>query len=297
MGTLLRSFLFIILLLLSYISAAQDKHEIKKQVEKEIELVDFNSIKDVLKSDHLDKNVKAKISKVKKIRQKRLEKKMSRFNIPETQDFWMIASETWLVKNVSVLKWNFVKPEYGIEKRVKELFKQLGIINVNFKILLLNTSAVAHQYLPYRDNELLALISVPFIRSLNLSQLEISLLVLEEYVRSREKMIQKKILSKKLSAYIGKNFYKKRAIDFKPFKNVLKKYDSLVFEKGYTFQEQYETTKQLKRLLAGENKIKKSYIALLQKIDNLINSDPDYKEYVRFYPSPQVQINWLLGKK
>ncbi len=293
---MIKTFLLMLLLTAS-IGQTEEKLTNKTQLEKEVEFVNFNSIKDVLKDDHLDKNAVEKVLAVKKIRQKRLRKTISKYNVPTAVDFWMVASEYWLVKNVSVLKWNFKKPDYEIEQQVIDLFKQLGIINIKFKILLLNTSALTHLYLPYKDNEFLVLLSVPFIRSLNLSQVEISLLILEEYIRSKNKLLEKRLMSKEISKYIGKNFYTNKKISFTPFKKLIKKYDELAFVKGYSFQQQFEVTKSLKRLLTGESKLRKAYLSLLKKIDQLVTNDPDYKDYIRFYPSPKVQINWFTGRQ
>lgn len=273
------------------------KENSKKSAEKELDLVDFNSIKDVLKHDQLEKSAEKKIEKVKKIKRKKLNASKGKYDIPSAEYFWQIASEYWLVKNATILKWNFNKPDYGIEEKIISTFKKLGIINLNFKILLLNTSEISHFYLPTADGELLVLLSVPFMRSLNLTRTEITLLVLENYIRSQMKLFEQKIDIKGLNRYIGGNYFKQRTVDIKPFLEVSKKYSKVVLSQGYDFQQQYAVTKKMKQYLSGESALEEAYIQLLSKIDHLVNSDTTYKYYVKLYPSPVVQRNWFLGKK
>jgi hypothetical protein len=222
---------------------------------------------------------------------------MGKFDIPHKSDYWKILSEYWIVKNVSVLKWNFKKPNYGIEDRVVRLFRQVGLINIPFRILLLNTSMVTHCYLPYGENSFLTLISVPFIRTLNLTQLEIALLVLEDYVRSTMHPIEQVIRKKIKQGYIGKNYYKVRKVDMTPFVRSFNTLDQVVLEHGFSFKQQFAITKKMKLLLSGEDKLQKSYVSLLTKIVNLVGRDPDYNQYVKFYPSPSIQLKWFLGKR
>ncbi|MEX0798013.1 MAG: hypothetical protein WD025_01125, partial [Bacteriovoracaceae bacterium] len=79
--------------------------------------------------------------------------------------------------------------------------------------------------------------------------------------------------------------------------NILKGYSSVVYEKGFSFQQQYEITKKMDRLLKSEPEIWNSYLKLLQKIDHLIKSNLMYKDYNKIYPSPEMQMEWLSPKK
>ena len=37
------------------------------------------------------------------------------------EDFWPIATEWWLVKNAPTLKWDFDRPEYGLEQAMAQI--------------------------------------------------------------------------------------------------------------------------------------------------------------------------------
>ncbi len=276
---------------------SKDKQRAEKgSVEaKELEIIDFSTIKNVLEHDQLSEVARKKIKRLKKIKAAKEQRKLETYSVPDGDLFWQIASELWLVKNATLLKWNFVKPDYGIDTFSQKVFKQLGIINFEYKVLLLNTSAISHFYLPY-GNKLLVILSVPFMRSLNLTQSEIAILLVEEYLRSKEHYFEQHVMSDKLQTYIGRSYMQEKKIDYRPFEKLLSRYDNLIFLQAYSFQEQYRITKKMRILLGGEGKLKKAYISLLEKIANLVESDPDYKEYVKFYPSPRVQLNWFIGK-
>jgi len=290
--------LFIIVTFLfsyNFAEASKTKNSDDEKV-KELDLVDFNSIKDVLKSDQLEISAQKKIIKVKKIKKKRLNQSKSKYDIPSESTFWRIASEYWLVKNAPILKWNFNKPDYGLQDRVSQTFKKLGIINLNFHILLVNTTTLSHSYLPSGD-DFLVLLSVPFMRSLNLNHTEISLLILENYIRSQMRLLEQKLETPEIRSYIGSNFFASKKVSTVPFMQVVKGYSQQILTHGYNFQQQYAVTKKMKQYLSGETKLEETYVSLLSKINQLVTNDPTYKYYVKIYPSPIVQRNWFLGKK
>jgi hypothetical protein len=78
--------------------------------------------------------------------------------------------------------------------------------------------------------------------------------------------------------------------------DLLKKYNSVLFEKGFSFQDQFETTKEIDVLLKSDLKIWNTYLTMLQKIDDLVKSNTLYKRYNQLYPSPEMQMNWLKPK-
>ena len=103
------------------------------------------------------------------------------------------------------------------------------------------------------------------------------------------------VLDKELEAYLGSNFSGK-AFDKKMIDTHLKKYNQLLFEKGFTFQEQFEVTKEIDVLLKNDLKIWNTYLTMLSKIDQLMKDNALYKKYGQIYPSPELQINWLKPK-
>ncbi len=73
----------------------------------------------------------------------------------------------------------------------------------------------------------------------------------------------------------------------------IKKYDDLIYQRGFNFQQQYELTKFMKKLLKSNLNLLDSYKNLLFKIDVLVKRDSLYKYYNSIYPSPEMQVKWL----
>lgn len=257
--------------------------------------LDFSSIKDIIKKDGLE----GELLKKQEETQKRLDKKklleMKRYNVPTQDTFWSMFSELWLVKNANVLKWDFHKPDFELEKSFSSMLESQGLYEKKFKILMLDTPDITHVALPSNNDEYIFLISLPFIRTLDLSKVEISLIFFEDLVRLRKGYFKSYVLNKDLEAYLGSNFAGK-SFDKKLIEDGLKKYTNLLTEKGFSFQEQFETTKEIDTLLKNDLKMWNTYITLLEKIDNLVKSNALYKNYTLIYPSPELQLNWLKPK-
>jgi hypothetical protein len=274
-------------------AAKKSQPEKKTKAEKENDLLDFNSIKDILKEDQLQKQAQKKKSKGDKLRKKRIKRNVTRYNLPKEDDIWSFLSEYWIVKNASVLKWEFQKPDYGLDLYLNGVLRALGLYQKEFKILLLNTPALAHAALPASSGEYIVLISVPFIQVMDLTKLEISILVLESFYRSDLRIVVKKVRDPELSKILGKNFYGKE-LKLDAFKKTLSNYDKVFFNKGFTFQEQFEITKKMKLILKGHPKYWNAYLSLLKKINTLIRTNALYSKYNEIYPSPEQQIRWLI---
>jgi hypothetical protein len=194
-----------------------------------------------------------------------------------------------------VLKWDFHKPDFDLEKSFIELLETQGHYEKKIKILLLDTTEVIHAALPTNDKEYIFLLSLPFIRTLDLSKVEISLILFEDYLRARKGYFKNYVLSKELEAYLGTNFLGK-PFDKKLIDDHLKKYNTVLMEKGFSFQEQFETTQEMDALLKSDMKIWNTYLTMLEKIDQLTKTNTLYKKYSQIYPSPELQINWLKPK-
>lgn len=266
-----------------------------KQKTSEI-TTDFSKIKEVLKNDQLEVEVKKKLEKQKDI--KALEEKESkeRFNIPKENELWSFMSEYWIVKNIEKLKWNFEKPDYGLEEYFSKFLEEQGYYEVNFKILLLDNTLVPHFCLPSNPNEVIFLISVPFMRTLDLSKLEISLLLLEDFVRNKMNQFKRKVTPPDLEKSLGINF-QKQEFPQKIFNDILKGYDEVVFDKGFNFEEQFELTIKMEKILKSNSNLWNGYLGLIEKIGNLAKTNTLYRDYAKLYPSPEMQLNWLRPKK
>lgn len=284
----------------------EKNQNIKKEEEKksaaptELELksdtVDFDKIKDIIKNDKLDSEVLKLKNTVKQTVKIREEGVLKKYLFPSQEEFWAFFSEYWIVKNVGVLKWDFQKPDYGLESSFSEFLESRGIVEKKFKIILIDSPLIPHFVLPYNSQEYLFILSVPFIRTLDLSKIEISLLLYEDVLRLQKGYFLKYLDNSSAKEYFGKNFYNKK-IDFNKIKELTKKYDSFILDKGYDFQQMFEVTREMDQQLRSDLKLWNTYVALLKKIDELAKNNLLYQKYNELYPSPELQLGWLLPKK
>lgn len=265
------------------------------KTEKSPDIIDFSSIKDLIKKDGLEGELEKKETQKRVLLDKKKLNDMKRFNVPGEEDFWNMFSELWLVKNATVLKWDFHKPDFELEKSFISMLETQGYYEKKIKILVLDTTEVIHAALPTNDKEYIFLISLPFIKTLDLSKVEISLILFEDFIRARKGYFKNYVTSKELEAYMGTNFTGK-PFNKKLITDHLKKYNNVLMEKGFNFQEQFETTKEMDTLLKSDMKMWNTYLTLLEKIDQLTKTNLLYKKYSQIYPSPELQMNWLKPK-
>ncbi len=127
---------------------------------------------------------------------------------------------------------------------------------------------------------------------MDLSKLEISLIVFEDFIRILLGYPQKRLITSKLKKMIGSNFYGKKW-DKEEIEKLLNRYDTFIFDKGYDFQTQYELTMYITKIIKNDPVVFDTYKKLIEKIDNLVKFNPIYDKYVRIYPSPEMQLTWL----
>lgn len=285
----MRRFLFVFIYCLSALS-----QDLLTQEEKEDEIIDYSNIQKVLKNDGLEEAVKENKNYVQKIKKQKTVISNERYDYPSEEDFWGILSEMWLVKNAQILRWDFPKPNYGIRDAFKQLLEKFGYYNIKFSLLIVNTPIVSHFALPVRENEMIFILSLPFIRSLDLTKVDISLLLLEDYFRIKKKFFQ---VNMNIEANtIGGNFQKKGLKkDF--FVQILQNYSKHIFDDGFNFEQQYLITKEIDLLLKSSPELWNAYFKLYTKIDRFIKSDVLFKNYLKIYPSPELQLKWLTPKQ
>ena len=289
-------FLFIsIIIFSSGLVLAEEKELPTELPDKSKEFIKFDNVQKFIKSDGLEDELKKKQGETRKYLDDKKLKEMKRSNVPTEEVFWSFFSELWLVKNATLLKWDVHKPDFELEKSFASFLEAQGYYEKKIKILLLDTSDITHAALPSNDNEVIFILSLPFIRTLDLSKTEIALLLFEDFIRSRKGYFKNYILTNDLKSYLGTNFsgkvFNKKLID-----DHLKKYNQLLFEKGFNFQEQFEVTKEMDVMLKNDLKIWNTYLTMIGKIDNLIKNNELYKKYAHLYPSPELQLNWLKPK-
>ncbi|MCY4524766.1 MAG: hypothetical protein OXB84_08510, partial [Halobacteriovoraceae bacterium] len=256
-------------------------------------IVDFSSIKRLLDKDGLRENIQKKTAK--QLEQKKIhtQKTVQSFDIPGEEDFWGLVSQLWLVKNAEILKWDFQKPDYGIEVFFNHFLKEVGKTGIRFNILLGNSKIVTHFALPANHNEYLFILSIPFIRALDLSKLEIALLLYEDIFRSDLGLFKKFVLDDEVRKFIGSNFYKKK-YPKNVLNNIMNKYDKFILEKGFDFNQQFRITKLVDTSLHKTSKYRNAYRSMIKKKVSLVKSNPSFSRYPQIYPSPELQINWLV---
>ena len=84
------------------------------------------------------------------------------------------------------MKWDFKKVDYGVNPVFNKLLTNVGVTGPDYKILYLNTSKLAHFSIP-SGNEVILLISKPFVEKLDLSKQEISLLLWKSMFELKKK--------------------------------------------------------------------------------------------------------------
>jgi len=263
----------------------------KLQDEKELEVVNFNSIKKVLQQDGLSEAAKKKEKQVVILKKEQSKIEANRYLYPTESELWGFISEYWLIKNAQILNWDFEKPDYGLDKNFSSTMEKLGFYQKKYKILLVNNPTLVRAALP-GDGESILLLSVPFIRSLDLSKLEISLLLFEDFLRLEQGYFKKNVATDKFRKLSGTNFQGQKP-DISMVEEMLKNYSNQINQKGYTFQEQFEITKKMDAFLKSNPELWNVYFRLLGKIDRFIKVNVQYKDYVRLYPSPEMQVKWL----
>lgn len=264
----------------------------KTNEEKELEIVNFTQIKKVLEEDGLAQQAKNKAKQVEIIKKEQTKIDKDRFSVPAEDEWWGIMTEYWLVKNAQGLAWDFEKPDYGLEDAFKAVLQHVGFFQKKYKILFLNTPNLVRAALPGPNGETIFLISVPFIRTLDLSKLEISLMMLEDFLKLEAGYFKNATRPKDLEKYVGSNFYGK-PLDLAPMQQGLKNYDNFLNNKGFTFQQQFEITKKMDVFLKPNLEWWNTYFRMLGKIDRLVKKNNSYKTYNQLYPSPEMQIKWL----
>jgi hypothetical protein len=280
--------------LLIYFLILTPSYAQKTKIEQEQELLDFSNLKDVLRNDSLEAQSRRKLELAQKMKKETERIEMQRFSYPDKEDFWPFMTELWLVKNAAYLKWDINKPDYGLDVTFSKLLQSLGFVEKSFRILLHNNPDVTHFALPYGRNDAVYLVSIPFIRSMDLTKVEIALMMLEDFLRVEELYFTKKIKSD--LSFLGTST-KGEPFNKKNIQNVLAEYTEIVKQKGFNFQEQFEITKKMSTLLRTEPNLFNSYISLLNKIEAIIKSNKLFDNHIKLYPSPEMQLRWLNPKK
>lgn len=268
--------------------------EVKTEEELQDEVIDYSSIQKVLEKDGLEKQAKLKKKIVRQIKIEKEKIREEKYNYPSAEEFWSFASELWLVKNAQELKWDVPRPDYGLRDAFRTLLEEFGYFNEKFKILVIDSPNIAHIGLPSNKGESIFILSLPFMRTLDLTKVDISLILLEDFFRIKEGMFVGNMGVD--TSFIGKNFSKK---DFnkQAMLGLLKNYGEVVYKKGFNFQQQYEITKKMDKVLKSRPHIWSSYLKVLRKIDQLVKNNLLYGDYSKIYPSPEMQIEWLSPKK
>ena len=132
------------------------------------------------------------------------------------------------------------------------------------------------------------------MRNLDLTKVDISLLLLEDLLRLQAGYFKENLeLDEKL---IGQNFYGEKLLpDF--WKKYTKAYDKVIRKTGFNFQQQFEITKKMDGLLKSTPALWNAYFKLINKLDKFLKVDVLFKHMIKIYPSPELQLKWLAPPK
>lgn len=281
-----------ITLIYSFYAISQEAPAQTNELPVANDFINFNNIKNILKTDGLEKVVEEK--KKVEVKKKEIKADLTKnlYETPSEEDFWPLMLEYWLVKNTAILKWDFDKPEFGVTDVFETILKDVGELGVQYKILYLNTSNITHFAFPMGKDSYLFLISVPFIKSIDLSKIQISLMMYEDLIRVKKGYFESMIKPETLKGLRSRNFYKD-IVPTAAIKSFLEEVDEIVYSKGFNFQQQYQVTQQVNSVLMNNKKYWQNYYNLIYKIDDLVKSNMMFKHYAKIYPSPELQLNWI----
>ncbi|MBP5296041.1 MAG: hypothetical protein J6Y94_01765 [Bacteriovoracaceae bacterium] len=281
-------------------SAAATEESTEKEQARlaaEEEWVNFKAIQKVLNNDQLAAPAQRQQQAMRKSSQRQQQQAKARFDIPTAENFWGFFTEFWVVKNINILQWDVAMPDYAIESHLVAWLQKLKMPPLKFKLLLLDTINICHLALPSNPGEVLFLLAVPFIRTLDLTQTEISLLLLEDLVRHQQGYLVQYLTTKDAQRFWGTNFKNNPKFQGKFIGELLQRLDEISMGTGFSFQQQFVVTNAVRELIKDDDKLLYAYQTLLKKIDQLVKNNPKYKNYLNIYPSPELQLNWLHPEK
>lgn len=268
----------------------------------------LKSIQNILKNDFLEKEMKEKQVQLEKERnEKKIEEDKTGYNYPTKNEIFTLLTQLWLVKNSTNLHWDFKNAHLGIMESVKNLFVKLGIIDKKINILIIDNPKYAHGALPYGQplnssssqektdqEELFFFLSLPFIRSMDLSTLEISMIILEDYFRIQLGIFKNYIIEDESIQKLGTNFYGQFP-DVSFITTSLDKYNQFFQLRGYKISEENLVFKSMKNILQiDEMKLLLVYQETLKKINELVTTNTLYSYYTKWYPSPYIKLtSWV----
>lgn len=246
-----------------------------------------NKLKEILKNDHIKQG--AKRSQVQK-KVKQTQKMKGSKGIVGKSDLRKVIKNLWLIRNNFVLKWDKKLPDYGLKDTISEIFLAFGVKGFKYKVLFVHTNLITHQMIQVSGKEFIFIVSKVFAEQLDLSKQEISLLLLESYVRATNDMHRTNFrefspkkgenLKEKINQYIEEN---------------LKHMDSEIFNYQGSFESEDIVLKNIFNGLSSKKNFLKIYKRMLGKINELLRNDARFKYFSSRFPSPEIKLNWLEG--
>ncbi len=253
----------------------------------------FDNLKKVLDNDFLKQKKLQKKNSENKRQNQRLSALKASYMFPEEDDFWPFFSEFWLVQNAQWLKWDRDTPSYGFDLHFKALLEKLGIFHQRVDLLFHQSPLLPHFALPAGPKRTILLLSIPFLRTFDFTKMEVSLMLLEDFLRVQSAMLRKELKTEGLQKFYGKNFYKKDQEFYPPLEGLSNKLTVFVKNKGFSFMLQKQLTDKMDALLKSYPELWNSYYQLLLKLKKISEDNVLYKNLSRLYPSPAFQLGWL----
>jgi hypothetical protein len=115
---------------------------------------------------------------------------------------------------------------------------------------------------------------------------------LEDYFRLEAGYFKNQVASEKMKKLAGTSFYVQKP-DLTMIEELMKNYHKQIYEKGFTFQQQFEVTKKMDSFLKSNPELWNVYFRLLGKLQSFLKVNVQYKDYVKLFPSPEMQLKWI----
>jgi hypothetical protein len=115
---------------------------------------------------------------------------------------------------------------------------------------------------------------------------------LEDYFRLEAGYFKNQVASEKMKKLAGTSFYGQKP-DLTMIEELMKNYHKQIYEKGFTFQQQFEVTKKMDSFLKSNPELWNVYFRLLGKLQSFLKVNVQYKDYVKLFPSPEMQLKWI----
>lgn len=247
-----------------------------------------------LKLDFLSGEAQKKRDFQQKAAQKIYENKKSQYYYPSYNDFWQFASEYWLVKNVTFLKWDKGADATSLKRHFQKLLESIGEERVTFQIFISPTSWVPHAVLPRGIGHYVFIISQQFIMDAKFNQEQLAFVLLEDFFRFKQGYLFDFLKKEDFYQKLGQSFYNQKKPNMINFEILMKKLTFFIRQYGHSFKQEFQVVKSLVNKLKDHKKIRDNYKSYLSKLSSKeAQLEKTFPRLNGLYPTAQLKLKWL----